>query len=136
MHSKSFSSKRPKPTEGELQSPGYRTSRAFRFALLPPKRSPVARNNAAIPCWRVKYKDVRSLLRQAFRPDLTTIVVIGDITPEEARPVIEKYFGEWKATGPKPEVVLPPFPVNKPSAVTVPDPAKYRIRSSLSRNWR
>ncbi|MBV9085334.1 MAG: insulinase family protein, partial [Acidobacteriaceae bacterium] len=63
---------------------------------------------------------------RVFRPDLTTIVVIGDITPEEAGTILEKYFGDWKASGPKPDVVLPPVPANKPSAVNVPDPTQVQ----------
>jgi zinc protease len=55
------------------------------------------------------------------RPDLTTIVVIGDVTAEEARTVIEKWFGAWKATGDQPKTTLPAIPVNKASAATVPD---------------
>jgi zinc protease len=47
--------------------------------------------------------------------------VIGDVTPDEAKAVIEKWFGDWKATGQKPETTLPAVPLNKPSAVNVAD---------------
>jgi zinc protease len=57
---------------------------------------------------------------------LTTIVVIGDITPAEARTAVEKYFGEWKAVGEQPKVVLPAVPANKPAAANVPDPARVQ----------
>jgi zinc protease len=53
---------------------------------------------------------------------LTTIVVVGDISPDEARAVIEKWFGGWKAAGPIPNTILPPVPVNKASSVHIPDP--------------
>jgi zinc protease len=66
---------------------------------------------------------------KTFRPDLTTIAIVGDITPEEARAAIAKHFGSWTATGPKPDVTLPPVPANKPSAVNVPDPS--RIQDSV-----
>jgi zinc protease len=56
-----------------------------------------------------------------IRPDLTTIVVIGDVTPEDAKTVIGKYFGDWKAVGPKPNTTLPAVPLNKPSAQNVTD---------------
>ena len=59
---------------------------------------------------------------RTFRPDLTTIAIVGDITPEEARSVIEKNFGQWTAAGEKPTVTLPPVPANQPAAMTVPDP--------------
>ena len=65
--------------------------------------------------------DVKQYHAATVRPDLTTIVVIGDVTPEEAKAVIEKWFGDWKAAGPKPNTTLPPIPVNKPSAANVPD---------------
>jgi zinc protease len=57
-----------------------------------------------------------------MRPDLTTIVVIGDISPEEAKAVIEEWFGDWKAIGPKPITTLPRVPLDKASASNVPDP--------------
>ena len=65
--------------------------------------------------------EVKQYHAATIRPDLTTIVVIGDVTPEEARTVIEKWFGDWKAEGAKPETTLPPVPGNKASAANVPD---------------
>ena len=58
--------------------------------------------------------------------------MIGDISPEDARSVIEKWFGDWKATGPKPETTLPPVPVNKPSAAAVADAEQVQDSVTLS----
>ncbi len=69
---------------------------------------------------------------KAIRPDLTTIVVIGDISAAEARSVIEKWFGAWKASGPRPDVTLPPVPANKVSAVNVPDPSQLQDSVTLA----
>ena len=63
---------------------------------------------------------------------MTTIAVIGDVTPEEARPVFEKWFGAWKATGPKPVTTLPAVPLNKPAVVNVPDPTQVQDSVDLS----
>jgi zinc protease len=72
--------------------------------------------------------DVKSWYASAYRPDLTTIVVIGNVKPARARATIEKYFGSWKAVGPKPDVYPPPVPPNVASSVDVP--ATGRIQSS------
>ena len=74
----------------------------------------------------VTLNDVKQYHAATIRPDLTTIVVIGDVSPEEAREVIEKWFGDWKAAGPKPDTTLPPVPLNKPSTVNVPDPEQVQ----------
>ena len=63
---------------------------------------------------------------------MTTIAVIGDITMEEARPAIEKWFGEWKSSGPKPAVKVAPVPVNAPSAVHVPDATQVQASVTLA----
>ncbi|HKO11311.1 MAG TPA: insulinase family protein, partial [Acidobacteriaceae bacterium] len=60
------------------------------------------------------------------------IVVIGDVTPDEAKSVIEKWFGDWHATGTKPNTTLPPIPVNKPSAATVADPEAVQDSVTLA----
>jgi len=52
-----------------------------------------------------------------MRPDLTTIVVVGNVTPDAARAAIEHAFGEWKASGATPSLDLPPVPPNGPGEV-------------------
>jgi zinc protease len=106
---------------GNLKSPGYRTSRALDLALLPPG-DPVLREATPETLGKVTLDDVKHYHATSMRPDLTTIVVIGDISPDEAKAVITKWFGDWKAEGPKPDTTLPAIPVNKASAANVPDP--------------
>ena len=105
---------------GNLESPGYRTSRALDVALVP-AGDPILRETTPATVSKLSLEDVKQYHGATVRPDLTTIVVIGDVTPEEARTVIEKWFGDWKASGPKPNTVLPPIPENKPAAANVPD---------------
>ena len=107
-------------TAGNLQSPGYRTTRALDLGLLP-ANDPVLREATPATVSKVTLADVKRYHDATIRPDLTTIVVIGDVTPEEAKTVIGKWFGEWKATGPKPETTLPAVPVNKATAQSVTD---------------
>jgi zinc protease len=117
--------------EGNLHSPGYQTSRALDLALLP-GGDPVLREVTSATVGKVTLDDVKRYQAATFRPDLTTIVVIGDISPEEAKTVIEKWFGEWKAEGPKPNTTLPAVPINKPSAVNVADPQAVQDSVTLS----
>jgi zinc protease len=118
-------------TEGELQSPGYRFDRALIHALLPPN-DPLQRETTPQTVMSVSYNDLQQYYSHVYRPDLTTIVVIGDVTPQEARAVVEKWFGSWTAVGPKPDVVLPPVPANKPSAIHVPDPSRVQDQVELA----
>ncbi|MFZ0759497.1 MAG: insulinase family protein, partial [Candidatus Sulfotelmatobacter sp.] len=110
---------------GNLQSPGYRTSRALDLALLP-AGDPALRQVTPATLDKVTLEGVKQYHAATIRPDLTTIVVIGDVSPEEARKVIEKWFGDWRAVGPKPNTILPPVPLNKPSTVNVPDPERVQ----------
>lgn len=118
-------------SEGELQTPAYRTDRALTRALLPPG-DPLLRETTPRTVSSLKYEDLQNFYAKTFRPDLTTIVVIGDITPEEARPIIEKYFGAWQGSGEKPNVVLPAVPANKPGAFHVADATQVQDTVTLS----
>ena len=43
--------------------------------------------------------DLQSFYRAHYRPDNTTILVVGDVTPATVVPMLEKQFGAWKAEG-------------------------------------
>ena len=106
---------------GELQSPRYKTFRALRRGLLP-AGDPSLREATPASVDALSLADVKGYYASAYRPDLTTIVVVGDVTPERAREVIERWFGGWHASGPKPDVVPEPVPVNGPGYAAVPNP--------------
>ena len=106
---------------GNLKSPEYRTFRALDTALLP-AGDPVLRQATPATLANVTLDGVRSFYAATVRPDLTTLVVIGDVSAEDAKSVVEKWFGGWRASGPKPDTTLPPVTPNKPSSVSVADP--------------
>jgi len=116
---------------GELTSPGYKTNRALQTALLP-KGDPLLREATPQTVSALTLADVKDYYGKVFRPDMTTIAVIGDITMEEARPAIEKWFGGWKSTGAKPAVTVPAVPVNPPAAVHVPDSTQVQASVTLA----
>jgi zinc protease len=106
---------------GRLKSPSYRTSEALTAALLPAS-DPELQQLKPKAFKKVNLGAVRQFQEATIRPDLTTIVIVGDISPDEARAVIEKWFGGWKAVGPIPNTIVPPVPINKASSVHIPDP--------------
>lgn len=116
---------------GELQSPDYHTHRALLAGLLPAK-DPELREATPEKVSALKLDDVKSYYGRTFRPDLTTIVVIGDVTPDEAKAEVMRWFGNWKADGPKPEVDLPPVARNKAADSHVPDPTRLQDEVTLA----
>ena len=116
---------------GELQSPDYLAGRALRAALFP-KADPAQRETTPDTIKALTIQDVRDYYHYVFRPDLTTIVVIGKVTPENAVAVIAKYFGDWKAEGPKPNTLFPPAPANAPSTTHVPDSSRVQDKVTLA----
>jgi zinc protease len=116
---------------GLLDSPSYLSGRALRAALFP-KQDPVLRHPLPETVNAIALKDVRDYYHAVFRPDVTSIVVIGKITPQRAKAVVEKYFGSWTASGPAPATVLPPVPLNTPVSAAVPDASRVQDRVTLA----
>jgi zinc protease len=105
---------------GNLQSPEYRTHRALDAALLPPA-DPALRQATPQTIANITLADVKAFHGATIRPDLTTLVVIGDVSAEQARAVIGRWFGDWRATGAKPDTTPAPVPSNPPAALAVAD---------------
>ncbi|HEV2219824.1 MAG TPA: pitrilysin family protein, partial [Casimicrobiaceae bacterium] len=106
---------------GELESPQYRMLRALRQGLLP-AGDPHLREATPATVDALTLPDARGYLADTYRPDLTTIVVVGDVSPEQAKATVTRYFGAWKAQGAKPDVVVPKVPINPPGYTVVPNP--------------
>ncbi len=116
---------------GLLESPDYLAKRALRAALFP-KDDPTLTEATPATVSGLSLADVKDYYRKVFRPDLTTIVVMGKTTPEAAKAIVEKYFGPWNAAGPVPDTILPPVPPNKPSAASIPDQSRIQAKVTVA----
>ncbi len=115
---------------GEMQSPDYLFGRALQKALLP-ANDPALRRATPATVSSISLADVKAHYAKVYRPDMTTIVVVGDIDPDTAKAVITRYFGDWTATGPRPETDLPSVPNNRPDTIAVPDKSRVQDRVTL-----
>ncbi len=116
---------------GELESPDYLTGRAVAEGLFP-KGDPSLRQATPASVSSLTLEDVTAYYSRVFRPDLTTIVVIGNVTPERASAAIAGAFGAWRAEGAKPRTEPPPVPLNEPSTTAVPDASRVQDRVILA----
>ena len=94
--------------------PDYLTSRAFSHLLLP-KGDPTLREDSLASIRSITRENLIAYQHRYFRPDLTTIAVVGDVKPEDVRAEIEHTFGSWQNEGTKPGVKLPPVPPTHPA---------------------
>ena len=44
----------------------------------------------------ITLEDCKKFYGQYFKPNISYLVIVGDITVAEAKPLINKYFGQWK----------------------------------------
>ena len=118
---------------GLLQSPEYRAARAMEADLYP-AGDPSLREARPPTVRSLTLRDVTEYHRRTFRPDLTTIVVVGDVEQAEVLAAVKRYFGEWRNQGPKPATTLPAVPLNKPSVAHVPDVSRVQDEVALMEN--
>lgn len=88
--------------------PEYKAEIAKIDAMYPPL-DPHRRYETAASLSRITLEDVRAWYRFAYRPDMTTIAVVGDVDPASVRAVFERDFGSWTAQGKRPSLDYPPI---------------------------
>jgi zinc protease len=98
--------------------PDYRAQRAFREALYP-AGDPELREDSAASLAAITLDDVKSYHAQYVRPDMTTLVVVGDVDPMTVAREVTARFGDWSASGPKPDPHLPAIPLPEPKRQNV-----------------
>ncbi len=116
---------------GEIKSPGHIAGHALTVALFP-QGDPARRETTPESVKRLTLEDVKHYYASAFRPDLTTIVVIGNIPPQNAVAVLTKYFGDWQPAGAKPNPLFPAAPANAVSVTHVPDASRVQDKITLA----
>jgi zinc protease len=116
---------------GLLQSPTHVSRHALR-EILYPKGDPRLRQATPQTVASLTLEDVKAYYAKVFRPDMTTIIVIGRIGPDQAKAAIERYFGAWRAAGEKPDTDLPPVPMNPTASTVVPDTSRVQDEVTLA----
>ncbi len=116
---------------GELQSPGTLLQLGLAKALFP-AHDPDLRHPTPQSVMALTLDKVKQYYAQAFRPDMTTIVVVGKVDPAQAKQAVEQAFGDWKASGPKPGVDYAAVPPNKVGQLHVPDSSAVQDSVTLA----
>jgi zinc protease len=63
-----------------------------------------------------QYEYSKKFFDRFYRPEYSTIVVVGDVTPAQVNALAEKYFGKWKRGNYNPQI--PPEPPQKEERFT------------------
>ncbi|HET6384426.1 MAG TPA: insulinase family protein, partial [Armatimonadota bacterium] len=93
-------------------------TRAMDAALYPPG-SPYHVSEYGIPETRERMTaaDLDSFHNRYYRPDRTTIAVVGDIDVKTALNTVQQFFGRWEASGPPPPDPTPPPARERPARI-------------------
>jgi zinc protease len=115
---------------GQLGTPNYLVHQALKRALVP-EDDPTLRQPTRDTVMALRPEDVRAFYDATIRPDLTTIVIVGDVSVEHARRVVEQTFGAWRASGAVPVIELPPVEPSRPSHARIPDGSALQASVTL-----
>ncbi|GAC1390322.1 MAG: pitrilysin family protein [Vulcanimicrobiaceae bacterium] len=88
---------------------GQAVNRAFLQLLLAPD-DPALRFPSQQSVGALTAADARSYAQTYWRPDLTTVSIVGNVSPERALAAMQRAFGDWQNTGARPSTKEPALP--------------------------
>ncbi len=92
--------------KSELDSPNALARRIFQQELYPPGHPfHVMRTEASLRA--IQRSDLATFYRRHYRPDTTTLVIMGDFDPATMKSQLRREFGAWQAQGTAPRLVYP-----------------------------
>jgi len=92
--------------------PQAQAAAAERAAMYGPN-DPRLRVATSVTIASLTLADVTAYYRAAYRPDVTTVVVVGDVDPQRAVTALRAAFGPWRAFGARPSFAFPRLPAAK-----------------------
>ncbi|MBF2020677.1 MAG: insulinase family protein [Hydrococcus sp. C42_A2020_068] len=99
----------------ELDDPGTLGRRVFQQAIYP-KNHPFHSFPTPESLKSITRADLVRFYREHYRPDTTTLALVGDFDPAEVKALLNETFGKWRSRG-KPPVLRVPS-VSLPKAIT------------------
>jgi zinc protease len=97
--------------DSEHSVSGVLVDRAYSL-LLSASDDPSLRTPTPESVRSITREDLRSYARSYWRPDLATISIAGDVTPDQVRTVLETAFAGWKPVGPTPDARSVAYPTS------------------------
>ncbi|MEE3719211.1 pitrilysin family protein [Tumidithrix elongata RA019] len=101
--------------KSELDTPGSLVRREFQQKLYP-KGHPFHNMRTEATLKAIKREDLVKFHQTYFRPDSTTLVLMGNFDPIQLKQLLVAELGAWKATGTAPVLQYPP--VANPTELT------------------
>jgi zinc protease len=95
--------------QSESSISGVMIERAYNRLLLS-SDDPSLREPTSPSVQGISREDLVAYTSQYWRPDLTSIAVVGNVSPERVRSALESAFGSWRGAGARPSPRLMPLP--------------------------
>lgn len=95
--------------QSESSISGVMIERAYNRLLLS-SDDPSLREPTSPSVQGISREDLVAYTSQYWRPDLTSIAVVGNVSPERVRSALESAFGSWRGAGARPNPRLMPLP--------------------------